>query len=74
MPPTDQYRANLYKAWKCPHNNLIGIDPISTDILVYDPFSNLPLIELLGIIKALQGHTSSTNILKTTMSKNTNNF
>ena len=33
--PTDQYRANLYKAWKCPHNNLIGIDPISTDILVY---------------------------------------
>ena len=36
MPPLVQYRANLYRACKCPPNHLVGIDPIRTHILVYD--------------------------------------
>ena len=59
MPLTEQYRANLYKAYKCPDNNLIQINDISIHIVLYDPFSNLPLIELLQIIKPVKGHTSS---------------
>ena len=47
MPPTEQYRANLYKGYKCPDNNLVQINDIGIHIVLYDPFSNLPLIELL---------------------------
>ena len=47
MPLTEQYRANFYKAYKCPDNNLVQINDISIHIVLYDPFSNLPLIELL---------------------------
>ena len=36
MPPLVQYRANLYQACKYPPNHLVGINPISTDMLVYD--------------------------------------
>ena len=40
MPPIEQYRAYLYKGYK--YHNDIGIH-----IVLNDPFSNLPLIELL---------------------------
>ena len=62
MPPTEQYRAYLYKGYKCPDNNLIQINDISIHIVLYDPFSNLPLIELLQIIKPVKGHTSSVTL------------
>ena len=59
MPLTEQYRANLYKAYKCPDSYLIQINDISIHIVLYDPFSNLPLIELLRTIKPIKAHTSS---------------
>ena len=59
MLPTEQYRAYLYKSYKCPDNNLVLVNDISIHIVLYDPFSNLPLIELLQIIKPVKGHTSS---------------
>ena len=43
--------AYLYKGYKCHHN-------ISIHIVLYDPFSNLSLIELLRVIKPVKGHTS----------------
>ena len=47
MPLTEQYRAYLYKAYKCPDNNLVQTNDITIHIVLYDPFSNLPLLELL---------------------------
>ena len=47
MSPTEQYTAYLYKGYKCPDDNLIQINDISIHIVLYDPFSNLPSIELL---------------------------
>ena len=70
MPLTEQYRAYLYKAYKCPDNNIVQINDITNHIVLYDPFSNLPLIELLQIIKPVEGHTSSITLY----SRNINNF
>ena len=67
---TEQYRAYLYKAYKCPDNNLIQINDITIHIVLYDPFSNLPLIELLQIMKPVKGRTSSITLYST----NINNF
>ena len=40
MPPLVQYRAYLYRGCKCPPSHLVGINPISTDIFVYETFLN----------------------------------
>ena len=37
MPLTEQYSAYLYKAYKCPDNNLVQINDVTIHKVLYDP-------------------------------------